>query len=88
MQGNFSLWVTMLTHLDRSSIGPVLITLVLIEIPTLILVSDLLHRSLLSWFLPASILIFDIACLVALSICVYTDPGILPQNVNNYEWDE
>ena len=78
----------MLTHLDRSSIGPVLITLILIEIPTFLIVIDIFVRSLLFWLLPVSIIFFDIACLVSLYFCVYTDPGILPQNVNNYEWDE
>lgn len=74
-------------HVVRSSIGPVFLTIFFIEVPTLALVIDIFVRSLLSPILSAFILFLNILNLVSLFLCVYTNPGILPQNVNNYEWD-
>jgi palmitoyltransferase ZDHHC9/14/18 len=73
-------------HVDRSSIGPVFVTLTILELPTLLIVGDLLMRQLLTPLIPFFILLLDAASLAAMTACIYTDPGVLPQNVNNYEW--
>lgn len=67
---------------------PLLLTLVLLEAPTLALVCQLLVRQLLPSLLPALLILLDLLALASLFACVYTDPGVLPQSVNNYEWSE
>jgi hypothetical protein len=78
----------MFSHSARSSIGPLLFTLLMLEAPTLALTIDIFLRSLLHPGVPILILFLNVLSLVSLFLCVYTDPGIVPQNVNNYEWDE
>lgn len=78
----YSFW-----HVVRSSIGPLLVTLLFVEGPTLALAIDILVRSLLSPALSGFILFLNILTLVSMFLCAYTNPGILPQNVNHYEWD-
>ena len=62
--------------------------MLLLEVPLITLAADLLHRELLHPGLPLFLLLLDMASLLSLAACVFTDPGILPQNVNNYEWDQ
>lgn len=67
---------------------PVLSTLLLLEIPSLAFVIDLLVRDLLPTSIPILIILLDAASIISMILCVCSDPGILPQNINNYEWDE
>ena len=75
-------------HVARSSIVPLLFSVIIIEAPTIALVYHLVAYSLLFSLLPALIIIVDIGTLVILFLCVYSDPGILPQILNNYEGNE
>jgi len=59
-------------------------TLLLLEIPTLTLVGDLLKRQLLPAIVPILIFLANIITVILLGVCTFKDPGILPQNVNNY----
>lgn len=76
------------SHVDRSSIVPVLSTLLLLEIPSLAIAIDLFVRGVLPTVIPMLIILLDAGSIISMILCVCTDPGILPQNINNYEWDE
>jgi hypothetical protein len=76
------------THVARSSIVPLIFSVIIIEVPTIALIYHLIWQALLPNLLPALLVIIDLATLIILFICVYTDPGILPQILNNYEGDE
>lgn len=74
-------------HVDRSSIVPVLSTLLLLELPCLAIAIDIFVRNLLPQAVPALIILLDAGSIISMVFCVCTDPGILPQNINNYEWN-
>jgi hypothetical protein len=73
------------THVARSSIVPLIFSVIVIEAPTIALIYHLVSQSLLLSLLPALLVVVDIATLLILFVCVYSDPGILPQMLNNYE---
>lgn len=79
---------TIYHDLARSSILPLLLTVIISEAPTIALLYHLLSRDLLPALLPPLILITNLLSLAVLLVCVYTDPGILPQLVNHYESSE
>ena len=74
-----------LANAARSSIVPVILTFLITEIPTLALTADLILRHYHP--LPLALLSFllQTTTTVCLLLCVYTDPGILPQVVDRYE---
>jgi hypothetical protein len=74
--------------IDRSSIYPVLLTVLIIEAPSLLLTYDLFLRDFHPAVLAPILLLLQLAALATLFRCVYTDPGILPQIVDKYAWDE
>ena len=74
--------------LNAFSIVPVVLTLLLLEGPTLLLIGHLYHTQLLPNLPTTALLILNLFAIVLLVACLCTDPGIIPQNVNNYEWDE
>jgi hypothetical protein len=74
--------------LDRSSILPVILTFAVFEIPSLALTYDLFLAPLtVPNLLPLALLFAQILTAASLLLCVYTDPGILPQLLDKYEWD-
>ena len=74
------------SHIDRSSLAPLLLTFFLIEAPLIPLIYHLFHHSLLPYVFPSLLLLLDISAIASMLLCSFTDPGIIPQNVNNYEW--
>jgi hypothetical protein len=74
--------------IDRSSIYPLILTVLTIESPSLLLTCDLFLRDFHPAALAPPLLLLQAAVLAALLSCVYTDPGILPQIVDKYAWDE
>jgi hypothetical protein len=73
-------------HVARSSIVPMLCTFLLMEAPSIALLYHLLAYHLLPPLFPALLILFNLFALTSMAATVYTDPGILPQMVNNYEW--
>lgn len=63
-------------------------TVLIIEAPSLLATADLFLRGFHPLPLAALLLLLQLAVLTALLTCVYTDPGILPQIVDKYAWDE
>lgn len=64
--------------------GPALVTLLLLEAPTIALAAHIIALDLLSPFLAGFLLLLALCTTVSMFKCCYTDPGIIPQNVNNY----
>lgn len=73
---------------DRSSIYPLLISILIIETPAVALTYDIINKQFYSFALVPTIIILQVASIILLLFCVYTDPGILPQHVDRYEWKE
>lgn len=74
--------------IDRSSIYPLILTIIIIETPSLLLTADLFYRNYHQDYLAPLMVILQLLTLYPLFRCVYTDPGIIPQIVDKYEWDE
>jgi hypothetical protein len=74
-------------HVDSSSIYPLLLTLIVIETPSILITCDLFLRNFHPELLAPLVIILQISTLAALISCTYTDPGILPQIVDKYAWD-
>lgn len=64
-----------------------LLTIILIEAPSLLITALLAIRDFHPVILIPIMALLQLASLIALYLCVYTDPGILPQIVDKYAWD-
>lgn len=65
-----------------------MLTIVIIEAPSVLLTCDLFFRDFHPIVLAPLLVLLQLAALISLFCCVYTDPGIIPQIVDKYSWDE
>lgn len=66
---------------------PYACTILLLQFPVVSLSYDIFNRQLLHPITSSILILLDIICIVTLSFCTFTDPGILPQVIFRYEFD-
>ena len=73
--------------IDRSSIFPLIITTLIIEVPTAAIAYAIITRPFYPYPLVPILMLLNLFTIFMLCRCVYTDPGIIGQIVDKYEWE-
>jgi hypothetical protein len=62
-------------------------TVLIIEVPSVLITYDVFYHQFHPQVLATLLVILQVIAIYSLVGCVYTDPGIIPQIVDRYEWD-